>query len=91
MISVPEDLSHIEQHLSSLDQRVQGIERWKAEQNTNTAVRQERDKHLDRRFDQLESAVDEVKGYLLRIVWIIVAGILGTLLTFMLGGFPIVP
>lgn len=50
------------------------------------AVRAERDKHMDKRFDQLEAGVNEVKGYLLRIVWVIVLGIIGALMTFILNG-----
>ncbi len=52
----------------------------------NTAVRAERDRHMDKRFDDLEQGVNDVKGYLLRIVWVIVLGILGSLVTFIIGG-----
>jgi len=71
---------------NQLELRVRQLEEWKAEQNTNAAVRVERDRHMDGRFDRLENGVSEVKGYLLRIVWVIVLGIVGSLLTFMLGG-----
>lgn len=50
------------------------------------AVRVERDKHMDKRFDQLEESVSEVKGYLLRIVWVIILGIVGALMTFIISG-----
>lgn len=69
-----------------LEQRLRSLEDWRAEQNTNLAVRVERDRHLDDRFDRLETGVSEVKGYLLRIVWVIVLGIVGSLITFMIGG-----
>lgn len=82
----------VEHQLSSHDQRIQALEAWQQDQRTNTAVRAEREKHLDRRFDKLENAVDEVKGYLLKIVWVIVIGILGAFVTFLInGGMSVVP
>jgi len=72
--------------LDSIDARLRALEEWKAEQSTNTAVRAERDRHMDKRFDKLEESVGEVKGYLLRIVWVIVLGIVGSLVTFVISG-----
>ncbi|ARB06107.1 hypothetical protein FDH38_gp053 [Dinoroseobacter phage vB_DshS-R5C] len=83
---MPDDLSHIEQRLEQHTDRITALELWKAEQATFLAVREERDKHLDRRFDKLEQGVDEVKGYLLKIVWVIVLGILGSLVMFIING-----
>jgi hypothetical protein len=57
-----------------------------SEAKTDRAVRMERDKHLDRRFDKLEQDVGDVKGYLLKIVWLIVAGIVAALMAFMING-----
>ena len=73
------DLDHLEKRLSDL-------ERWKNEQVTNSAVKAERDRHMDKRFDELRENVNEVKGYLLRIVWVIVLGIVGSLVTFVISG-----
>lgn len=73
-------------HLASLDRRVGELETWRAAQDTNLAVREERDKHLDKRFDTLEAGVSEVKGYLLRIVWVVILGIVGSLMTFIVSG-----
>lgn len=72
--------------LDYLEQRIKSLEEWKNEQTTNTAVRAERDRHMDQRFDRLEESVGEVKGYLLRIVWVIVLGIVGSFITFVIGG-----
>lgn len=80
------DTDHIEAHLSSLDQRVQGLERWKADLATEVAVREERDKHMDKRFDRLEKGVEEIKGYLLKVVWVIILGIIGAFVTFIIRG-----
>lgn len=76
----------VEKFVVDLDARVRDLETWKAEQKTDSAVRAERDKHMDKRFDELKDSVNEVKGYLLRIVWVIVIGIVGALLTFVING-----
>ncbi len=77
---------HIARQLQSQEQRLQALEKWKVDQQISSATRNERDKHLDERFDKLEAAVSEVKGYLLRVVWIVFAGILGAFVTFVIAG-----
>jgi hypothetical protein len=72
--------------LESLEFRIKAIEDRQSEQMTIFAVRAERDRHMDRRFDRLEESVGEIKGYLLRIVWVIVIGIVASLMTFIVGG-----
>jgi len=83
---MPEDYTHLEQQVAFQNQRLQQLEAWKAQQDTTSAVRTERDKHLDLRFDRVESSINEIKGYLLKIVWMIVLGIVGALITFMVRG-----
>lgn len=73
-------------HFLALDRRVGDLESWRATQETQLAVREERDKHLDKRFDRLEEGVAEVKGYLLRIVWVVILAIVGSLMTFIISG-----
>jgi len=78
--------------LASHDARLKALEAGWAETMTFVAVREERDKHLDRRFDSLEKGMNEVKGYLLKIVWVIIIGIVVGLLTFIMsGGLALVP
>lgn len=72
--------------LEQLERRLRDLEEWKNEQAMNSAVRAERDRHMDKRFDELKDSVNEVKGYLLRIVWVIVLGIVGSLVTFVISG-----
>lgn len=72
--------------LQNLEKRVEVLQAWKAEQTTTHAVRAERDRHMDQRFDELKESVNEVKGYLLRVVWVIVLGIVGSLVTFIVSG-----
>ena len=68
------------------EKRIKSLEDWRSEQNTFTALRNQRDKHLDERFDRVEKGLDEVKGYLLRIVWVIIIAILSYLMTFIVSG-----
>lgn len=72
--------------IDDLEKRVRALESWKSEQLMNFAVRQERDRHMDQRFDRIEQSVNEIKGYLLRIVWVIILGIIGSLITFIING-----
>ncbi|QDP65289.1 MAG: hypothetical protein Unbinned200contig1000_29 [Prokaryotic dsDNA virus sp.] len=72
--------------LQNLEIRVKSLEEWRNTQTTDAAVRKERDKHMDQRFDELKESVNEVKGYLLRIVWVIILGIIGSLITFVISG-----
>lgn len=83
---MPDDLANIETRLNAHEARLGNVEAWQAAQSTHLAVRAERDKHLDKRFDRLEESVNEVKGYLLKIVWVIVLGIVGSLVTFIVSG-----
>jgi len=72
--------------LEQLERRLRDLEEWKNEQVMTCAVRAERDRHMDKRLDELKESVNEVKGYLLRIVWVIVLGIVGSLVTFVISG-----
>ncbi len=83
---MPEDLNHLEQIVALQNQRLQQLELWKAQQDITSATRTERDKHLDLRFDRVESSINEIKGYLLKIVWAIILGIVGAFITFMVRG-----
>lgn len=86
------DVQQIKAELDGHESRIKALEAGWAETMTFVAVREERDKHLDRRFDSLEKGMNEVKGYLLKIVWVIIIGIVIGLLTFIMsGGLTMVP
>jgi predicted nuclease with TOPRIM domain len=84
--SLTQRCTSIEHQMNSHDQRVQAIEAWRSDQRVDNATRAERDIHMDARFDRMEKQIAEIKGYLIKIVWIIVAGILGSLVTFIVRG-----
>lgn len=79
-------LMAIEHQVSSHDQRIQALEKLSVAQTTDKAVRELRDEHLDKRFDKIEDDVGEIKGYLLKIVWLIVLSLIGALVTFIVQG-----
>ena len=76
----------LEREVVELKKRLSVIEQWQIEQRVTTSARNERDKHLDERFDRLEKGTDEIKGYLLKIVWVIILAIIGGFVTFMMNG-----
>lgn len=78
-----DELNQIRGELADTKQRLQILEKWQIEQRVTHAGRQERDKHMDDRFDRLEKSQDEIKGYLLKIVWVIIMGVIGAVLTFL--------
>lgn len=86
------EMEQIKADVAGHEARIKSLEAGWAETLTFVAVREERDKHLDRRFDSLEKGMNEVKGYLLKIVWVIIIGIVVGLLTFIMsGGLAMVP
>ena len=83
---MPEDINHLEQQVQVQGERLRALELWQSKQDTHLAVRTERDKHLDLRFDRVESSINEIKGYLLKIVWVVILGIIGAFITFVVRG-----
>lgn len=81
------------------DVRLRELERWAAETRTHLAVRAERDKHIDDRFDRLEATVsthnaeqkkatNDINSKIGRVVWLVLAAILSAILNFLIkGGF----
>lgn len=78
-----EDLNRMQAQISALEDRTAALEVWRA---TTEAVRVERDKHMDDRFDRLEGGLGEVKGYMARLAWLIVSGIIGAIIAFIVAG-----
>ena len=79
------------------DKRLSDLEEWRHHTETLLAVRQERDKHMDDRFDRIEKAVGDaktefkegvggIKGDLKKLVWLIVVAIVGGIMQFVMSG-----
>ena len=72
--------------LDKHDVRMTNIEKRIGSHDKDSAARQEREKHFDKRFDRLEKSIGEVKGYLLKIAFFIVLSVIGSVLTFIVKG-----
>ncbi len=70
---------HIEKRLTSLELTVSAIE-------TDRAVSEEKRKFMVARFNQIDTRLDKIDGHIGRLVWLIIAAILGGLMSFMLQG-----
>lgn len=88
--------------------RIESLETWRHETDKLLAVRSERDKHMDERFDRIEKSIDgakiefheglttartdfkegvsELKGDTKKLVWLIVAAIVGGIMQFIIRG-----
>lgn len=58
------------------DEEIKALERRVSVLETRDAVRQERDNHIDRRFDTLERMVGETQGTLKKASWIIISTVI---------------
>lgn len=69
--------------MEDIETRVISLEQWRA---TQEALSVERNKHMDERFDKLESSIKDVNGHLTKIVWLIVTSIVVGIMAFILQG-----
>lgn len=69
--------------MDDLETRVISLEQWRA---TQEALSKERRKHMDERFDQLETRIRELNGHLTKIAWLIVTSIIVGVMAFILQG-----
>ncbi|RWE31535.1 hypothetical protein [Mesorhizobium sp.] len=68
--------------------RVVALENWRVQRDIESARHDERWKHMDTKIDGVEKKVDKISSDLSRIMWIIIAGIITAIITFMVkGGF----
>lgn len=79
-----------EKMYDALETRVTSLEQWRQERNVADAVREERAKHIDERFDNLDKKVDagftRLNGLVSRIVWLIITALIGGVMAFILQG-----
>ena len=79
-------LDGVDKRVINLEERTHKLEAFQNAQKTLEAVNDERRKHMDKRFDTVENGIDKLNGHLTKVVWLIVASILGGVMTFILGG-----
>ncbi|MEM6587211.1 MAG: hypothetical protein AAF641_02095 [Pseudomonadota bacterium] len=68
-----------ERRLNSLELSVAAIE-------TDRAVSEEKLKFVNARFDQLDRRLEKIDGHISKLVWLIIAAMVGGLMSFVLSG-----
>lgn len=76
----------MEERLDRLENRVSKLEEWRGREETRAAVAMEQSKHLDRRFDQIDRELGEIKGAFWKATWIVLGAVLLAATTFVLRG-----
>ena len=74
--------------------RLSILENWRRELDVSRAREDENRKHMDARFDAIESGLGEIRGGFKRIGWIIGSIVLTALATFVINGgllHPLIP
>ncbi len=71
---------------SKMDDEFRQLDRRICRLETRDAVRLERDVHIDRRFDRLESMQKDTQGTLNRLGWLIISAVLMAAVAALLSG-----
>ena len=69
-----------------IDTRLSLVEQRLARLETDRAVSEEKRKFMERRFNDLDSRLDQIDGHISRLVWLILATIIGGWLTYLMRG-----
>ena len=72
-------LRHIERRLTSLELSMAAME-------TERAVSEEKRKFMVARFNQIDGRLDKIDGHIARLVWLIIAAIIGGFMSFVMQG-----
>ncbi len=70
---------HVEKRLTSLELTVAAME-------TERAVSEEKRKFMDARFSQIDRRLEKIDGHVSRLVWLIIAAIVGGVVSFLMQG-----
>lgn len=81
--SAPSDL---EQVFTRLDERITAVELRLVRIETDRAVNLEKQKFMEGRFNQIDTRLDKIDGHVSRLVWLIIAAILSTFMSFVMRG-----
>ncbi|WP_424984331.1 hypothetical protein [Microbulbifer sp. S227A] len=72
--------------LHQLEKRVVAVEAAIATIETDRAVNEEKRKFMEARFNQIDRRLDKIDGHISRLVWLIIAAILGGFMSFVMQG-----
>ncbi len=69
-----------------IDERIAAIERSTIILDRELAVSEEKRKFVDRRFNQIDTRLDRIDGHISRLVWLIIAAIVGAFFSILMRG-----
>lgn len=72
-------LRHVEKRLTSLELSVAAME-------TERAVGEEKRKFMEARFNNIDQRLEKIDGHISRLVWLIIAAILGGFMSIVMQG-----
>ncbi|MGB3244646.1 MAG: hypothetical protein WBB25_08935 [Sulfitobacter sp.] len=79
----------MEQVFRRIDERISAIERAMVSLDRDLAVSEEKRKFVDQRFNQIDVRLARIDGHVSRLVWLIIAAIVGGFMSFLMrGGLP---
>ena len=70
---------HVERRLSSLELTMSAME-------TERAVSEEKRKFMEARFNHIDRRLEKIDGHISRLVWLIIAAIVGAAMSFLIQG-----
>ncbi len=76
----------IETMFHRMDARLTKIEAAIIRLETERAVNQEKQKFMEGRFNQIDTKLGRIDGHISRLVWLIIAAIVGAFMSFILQG-----
>lgn len=79
---------NLEHQGAARDQRISNLEAWRTQSDIADARKDEQFKNMDARFGRIEMDLTKINGTLAKIMWLVIAGIIMAMVTFMVkGGF----
>lgn len=79
-------MSELERIVEKLEDHSTRLNALEASTTMSSALRAQREAHMDARFDRIETGMSEIKGYLLRVVWVVMIAVLTGVLGFIING-----
>ncbi|MGC1495660.1 MAG: hypothetical protein WA790_07620 [Sulfitobacter sp.] len=74
-----------------IDERIAAIERATVAFDRDLAVSEEKRRFVDQRFNQIDRRLERIDGHISRLVWLIIAAIVGGFISFLMkGSLPLV-
>ncbi|MCV3271141.1 hypothetical protein [Roseobacter sinensis] len=69
-----------------IDQRILAIEKATIMLERETAVAEEKRKFVEQRFNGVDRRLERIDGHISRLVWLIIAAIVGSFMSFVMKG-----